>query len=248
MTSIKNVAIIMDGNGRWAKQRLRPRVWGHVRGSQKVREIVTSASELGLDSLTLYAFSTENWSRPTDEVTSLFKLLKKLLLNEKKTILKQNIQFNVIGNYKVLDTEVVLLIEELIDLSKENTGLKFSLAINYGGRSEIVDSVNKFLKNNNTREITEEDISNNLYNPNLGEIDLLIRTSGDQRVSNFLLWQICYSEFFFTKTKWPDFSKQEFEEIVRSVSERERRFGGTSSDATLKLSKIQADTNLKIMS
>jgi undecaprenyl diphosphate synthase len=248
MNSIKNVAIIMDGNGRWAKQRLRPRVWGHVRGSQKVREIVTSASELGLESLTLYAFSTENWSRPTDEVTSLFKLLKKLLLNEKKTILKQNIQFNVIGNYKVLDTEVVLLIEELRELSRHNTGLKFSLAINYGGRSEIVDSVNKFLKKSNTREITEEDISNNLYNPNLGEIDLLIRTSGDQRVSNFLLWQICYSEFFFTKTKWPDFSKKEFEEIISSVSERERRFGGTSGDATLTSNKIQANSNLKIMS
>jgi undecaprenyl diphosphate synthase len=248
MNSIKNVAIIMDGNGRWAKQRLRPRVWGHVRGSQKVREIVTSASELGLESLTLYAFSTENWSRPTDEVTSLFKLLKKLLLNEKKTILKQNIQFNVIGNYKVLDTEVVLLIEELRELSRHNTGLKFSLAINYGGRSEIVDSVNKFLKKSNTREITEEDISNNLYNPNLGEIDLLIRTSGDQRVSNFLLWQICYSEFFFTKTKWPDFSNKEFEEIISSVSERERRFGGTSGDATLTSNKIQANSNLKIMS
>jgi undecaprenyl diphosphate synthase len=248
MNSIKNVAIIMDGNGRWAKQRLRPRVWGHVRGSQKVREIVTSASELGLESLTLYAFSTENWSRPTDEVTSLFKLLKKLLLNEKKTILKQNIQFNVIGNYKVLDTEVVLLIEELRELSRHNTGLKFSLAINYGGRSEIVDSVNKFLKKSNIREITEEDISNNLYNPNLGEIDLLIRTSGDQRVSNFLLWQICYSEFFFTKTKWPDFSKKEFEEIISSVSERERRFGGTSGDATLTSNKRQANSNLKIMS
>ena len=207
MNSIKHVAIIMDGNGRWAKNRMRPRVWGHVRGAQKVREIVTSASKINLESLTLYAFSTENWSRPTDEVTSLFKLLEKLLVKERKTILTQNIKFDVIGNYKILDTKVVKLIDDLIRDSSKNTGMKFSLAINYGGRAEIVDAVNSILKKNATREITEEDITDNLYNPNLSDVDLLIRTSGDQRISNFLLWQVCYSEFYFTKTKWPDFKK-----------------------------------------
>lgn len=248
MNSIKHVAIIMDGNGRWAKNRMRPRVWGHVRGAQKVREIVTSASKINLESLTLYAFSTENWSRPTDEVTSLFKLLEKLLVKERKTILTQNIKFDVIGNYKILDTKVVKLIDDLIRDSSKNTGMKFSLAINYGGRAEIVDAVNSILKKNATREITEEDITDNLYNPNLSDVDLLIRTSGDQRISNFLLWQVCYSEFYFTKTKWPDFNAKEFEQIITEVGQRERRFGGTQQNSTLLENKEKASSNLKLMS
>lgn len=226
MSSLKNVAIIMDGNGRWAKERRRPRVWGHVRGAEVVREIVTTAAKSDLESLTLYAFSTENWTRPTDEITSLFKLLKKFLKREQKTILENNIQFDVIGNYKVLDSSIVELIEHLKYNSRTNTGLRLSLAVNYGGRAEIVDAVNSFLKENPGRELTEDDISNYLYNPKLQDIDLLIRTSGDQRVSNFLLWQMSYSEFHFTETKWPDFSKEEFLEILEATSTRERRFGG----------------------
>lgn len=228
----------MDGNGRWAKERQRPRVWGHVRGAQVVREIVTTAAESDLESLTLYAFSTENWSRPTSEVTSLFKLLKKFLMKERKTILKNNIQFDVIGNYRVLDSTIVEMIDEIKFNSQKNTGLKLSLAINYGGRAEIVDAVNRFLKDNPTRELNEKDISDYLYNPEIPDIDLLIRTSGDQRISNFLLWQLSYSEMYFTKTKWPEFSKEEFIEILKETSERERRFGGIKEDEEESKSKI----------
>lgn len=224
--SIKNVAIIMDGNGRWAQMRHRPRVWGHIRGSRKVTEIVTMASKIGLSSLTLYAFSTENWSRPSGEVNTLFKILKKFLRREREVILKNNIKFDVIGNYQVLDSEVVELIDELKEVSRGNSGLNLNLAVNYGGRAEIVDAVNTFLKTSSAREITEEDIVNNLYNPRIQNIDLMIRTAGDIRISNFLLWQISYSELFFTETKWPDFSGEEFKQIIEYASTRERRYGG----------------------
>lgn len=237
----------MDGNGRWAKQRFRPRVWGHVRGAQRVSEIVTAASDLNLNSVTMYAFSTENWSRPTDEVTNLFKLLRKFLQKEKKNIIEKNIQFDVIGNYKILDSKIVNLIEEIKDESAANTGLKFFLAINYGGRAEIVDAVNKFLRENPLRELNESDITDNLYNSSNAEVDLLIRTSGDQRVSNFLLWQLCYSEFYFTDTKWPDFTADEFKKIILDVSNRERRFGGVNKSGSLKSQKLLAKANQKTM-
>ena len=159
MSSIKHVAIIMDGNGRWAKERGRPRVWGHVRGSNRVLDIVVCAANLGLESLTLYAFSTENWSRPKEEVVSLFKLLRKFLRKEKDNLIKNNIRFNVIGNYRVLDNKIVEVVDEIIEETRSNTGLNLSLAINYGGRTEIVDAVNDFLKVNRQKEITEEDIA-----------------------------------------------------------------------------------------
>ena len=248
MSSIKHVAIIMDGNGRWAKERKRPRVWGHVRGSNRVTDIVTAASKMGLESLTLYAFSTENWSRPTDEVKNIFKLLKKFLKKEKANILKNNISFNVIGNYKVLDSQIVNLIEDLKEASSENNGLRLSVAINYGGRSEIVDAVNSFLQKNNTKEITEDDITSHLYDSKIKNIDLLIRTSGDQRISNFLLWEVCYSEFYFTDTKWPDFSVSEFEKIIHSVSSRERRFGGLKNAQSLDETKHLAKNGPKVLS
>ncbi len=239
MSAIKNVAIIMDGNGRWAREKNRPRVWGHIRGSNRVTEVVQEAIRLNLDSLTLYAFSTENWTRPTDEITNLFKILKKFLIKESATIIKNNIRFEVIGNYKVLDSTIVEIIESLEKKTKLNTGMNLSLAINYGGKAEIVDAVNKFIKANPNREITESDITENLYSETVSNIDLLIRTAGDTRVSNFLLWQISYAEFFFTGTKWPDFSKDEFRSIIQKVSTRERRFGG------LKTAKsIPTETNL----
>jgi undecaprenyl diphosphate synthase len=248
-SSIKHVAIIMDGNGRWAKMRQRPRVWGHVKGSNNVTEIVKESAKMGLESLTLYAFSTENWSRPQDEVTNLFKLLKKFLIKERKNLIKNNIRFNVIGNYKVLDSKIVQEIETSKKLTANNTGLSLSLAINYGGRAEIIDAVNDFLKDNRAqREVTEEDINKYLYNPELKNIDLLIRTAGDQRVSNFLLWQISYAEMYFTDTKWPDFTTQEFREIIASTEARERRFGGIENTNTLEKNKYLADQNLKILS
>jgi undecaprenyl diphosphate synthase len=229
MASIKHVAIIMDGNGRWAKERHRPRVWGHIRGSQRVSDIVTTACELNLESLTMYAFSTENWSRPKDEISSLFKILKKFLKKERNAIIKNNIKFDVIGNYHVLNSDVVNMVESLKEETSTNTGLNLSLAINYGGRAEIVNAVNEFLKESNSREMTESDISNHLYNPNIKNIDLVIRTADEQRVSNFLLWELCYAEFFFSETKWPEFGKEEFIQIINKVSSRERRFGNVSS-------------------
>lgn len=226
MSSIKHVAIIMDGNGRWAKERGRPRVWGHVRGSNRVLDIVVCAANLGLESLTLYAFSTENWSRPKEEVVSLFKLLRKFLRKEKDNLIKNNIRFNVIGNYRVLDNKIVEVVDEIIEETRSNTGLNLSLAINYGGRTEIVDAVNDFLKVNRQKEITEEDISHHLYNNKVSDIDLVIRTAGEHRVSNFLLWQLSYAEFYFSDIKWPDFTPNQFIEILEHVSGRERRFGG----------------------
>ena len=234
-SSIKNVAIIMDGNGRWAKERRRPRIWGHIRGSRKVTEIVTKACELNLESLTLYAFSTENWSRPTDEVSNLFKILKKFLLKEKSTILKNNIRFSVVGNYRVLETELVEIIDSLQDISAENTGMKLNLAVNYGGRAEIIDAVNSYVRENPGKAVREEDISQNLYDNSVVDIDLMIRTAGDKRISNFLLWQTCYAEFYFSNTQWPEFTAFELEEIINSVSTRERRFGGVLDDSTLKV-------------
>ncbi|MBT4791030.1 MAG: di-trans,poly-cis-decaprenylcistransferase, partial [Halobacteriovoraceae bacterium] len=231
-----------------AKQRFRPRIWGHVRGANRVSAIVDEAARLGLESLTLYTFSTENWSRPTDEITNLFKILKKFLQKEKKNLIKNNIKFDVIGNYRVLDTKIVQIIDDIKYKTEKNTGLNLSLAINYGGRAEIVDAVNVFFKENRTREITEKDITEYLYNTNLTNIDLLIRTAGDTRISNFLLWQISYAELFFTETKWPEFTVDEFRQILQSVSGKERKFGSIENDTSLSHSKEKAQHNLKILS
>ncbi len=235
--SIQHVAIIMDGNGRWANQRFRPRVWGHIRGSKIVNNIVESASNKGLKALTLYAFSTENWSRPNEEVSTLFKLLKKFLLKERESIKKNNIQFRVIGDISKLNAETQRLISDVESESAQATGLKLSFAFSYGGRTEIVDAVNKFSKNNPNKEITEEDIQKNLYRPDVGDVDLMIRTGGDQRISNFLLWEMSYAELFFTQTKWPDFKVSEFESIIEKVSTRDRRFGSLDNKGSLEQSK-----------
>lgn len=223
--AINHVAIIMDGNGRWAKEKFRPRVWGHIRGSNIVTSIVEKASDINLDALTLYAFSTENWSRPEKEVSTLFKLLKKFLIRERDSIKRNNIQFQVIGNIQGLNKETQNLIKELENESKENTGLKLSFAFSYGGRAEIVDSVNTFIRKNPNCEITEESLESYLYRPDTGNVDLMIRTGGDKRISNYLLWQMSYAELFFTDTKWPDFTTIEFEKIINQVSCRDRRFG-----------------------
>ncbi len=225
MSEIKHVAIIMDGNGRWANERYHPRIWGHVRGSSIVSDIVERASDLGLKALTLYAFSTENWSRPSEEVSSLFKLLKKFLIKEKKRIIANKIQFKIIGDISKLPNDTIQLINELTIETKDNSGLKLNFAFGYGSRKEIVDAVNNFISKNPGELISENILENNLYNPSAGDVDLLIRTGGDTRISNFLLWQISYAELYFTNTKWPDFTPDEFEKIMSSVSNRERRFG-----------------------
>lgn len=242
--SIKHVAIIMDGNGRWAKQRFRPRVWGHIRGSNVVSSIVESASNMQLNALTLYAFSTENWSRPKEEVTTLFKLLYKFLKKERNNIKRNNIQFKVIGNISKLESHVQELINDVESESKDATGLKLSFAFSYGGRQEILDSVNKFIKENPGIEITEDNLNQNLYRPEIGDVDLMIRTAGDQRISNFLLWQASYAELYFTDTKWPDFSAKQFEKIVQEVSEHDRRFGSLDNKGSLNKTKKLVNENL----
>ncbi|MDC1174129.1 polyprenyl diphosphate synthase [Bacteriovoracaceae bacterium] len=246
-SKIKHVAIIMDGNGRWANGRSHPRVWGHVRGSSVVSNIVEEADNVGVESLTLYAFSTENWSRPLPEVTTLFKLLKKFLLRERKKIIKNNIQFRVMGDTTNLPEDTKKLINDLTNETENFKGLKLTFAFGYGGRQEIVDAVNSFTKSNPGKMITEEDMSNHLYCPVLGDVDLLIRTGGDQRISNFLLWQMAYAELYFTNTKWPDFTRKEFRQILQNVCSRERRFGQVCESVSLYETSSMADKNKKIL-
>lgn len=244
-TKIKHIAIIMDGNGRWAQNRCRPRVWGHVRGSSVVSQIVEEADDLGLKALTLYAFSTENWSRPQREVLTLFNLLKKFLQKEKQRIIRNKIKFKVIGDISNLPQATKNLVSSLEEETAGNSGLKLTFAFGYGGRTEIVSAVNKLIQSNPGVEISEEQLSNSLHAPELGDVDLLIRTGGDQRISNFLLWQIAYAELFFTSTKWPEFTREEFRGIVYQVAGRERRFGHVESLDSLseshKIAKVNKD-------
>jgi undecaprenyl diphosphate synthase len=241
---IKHVAIIMDGNGRWAKQRFRPRIWGHIRGSSIVGSIVEAASDLELQALTLYAFSTENWSRPEDEIRSLFKLLHKFLKKESVNIIKNNIQFKVVGNIEPLDSNLKALITDIENKSAKASGLKLSFAFNYGGRQEILDAVNKHIQLKPGIAITEIDMNKLLYRPEVGEVDLMIRTAGDQRISNFLLWQMAYAELYFTTVKWPDFTNIMFKKIIEEVEKRDRRFGGLDNSGNLQASQEVAKINL----
>lgn len=243
MSAIKHVAIIMDGNGRWAKKRYRPRIWGHVRGSGVVSDIVKASDDIGLEALTMYAFSTENWSRPLEEVSSLFKLLKKFLIKEKAKILANNIRFKVIGEIQTLPVETVSLIAEMEELTKNATGLKLTFAFNYGGRAEILRAVNTYYMNQPGRLMTEADLNNLMYRPETGDVDLMIRTGGEQRISNFLIWQMAYAEMYFTPTKWPDFTPSEFKKIIEHVSNRERRFGNVCGQDALEDSIEKAETN-----
>ncbi len=245
--SINHVAIIMDGNGRWAKMRSHERVWGHIRGSGVVADIVEEADDLGIKALTMYAFSSENWCRPQAEVKVLFRLLHKFLIKERARILKNNIRFKIMGDISNLPIDTKELINQLEFDTKSNEGLKLTFAFGYGGRDEILKAMNKFIQENPGREITEEELAKKLMVPDLGDVDLLIRTGGDQRVSNFLLWQIAYAEFFFTPTKWPDFTTLEFREIIEKVSRRERRFGNVSTSQNLKDSVEKAKINKSLI-
>lgn len=243
MSNLKHVAIIMDGNGRWAKSRFHPRVWGHVRGSAVVSNIVEEADNLGIKALTLYTFSTENFSRPIDEVKTLFKLLKKFLLKEKPRIIKNQIKFRVIGDTSSLPQDTRELINRIENETKNFKGLNLNFAFGYGARNEIVNSINVFIKNNPEKLITEKDLEKALYNPEAGDVDLLIRTGGDFRISNFLLWQSAYAELYFTSTPWPDFTVTEFRTIISNVRNRERRFG-TIGNADFGQAKNKADINI----
>lgn len=227
----KHVAIIMDGNGRWAEKRGLSRIEGHKRGVERVDEIVEEASRIGIKYLTLFAFSTENWKRPEYEVSFLMDLLKLYLETKKEKMLKNNIRFNVMGRIDGLPADVREKIEEVLEATKECDGLVLTLALNYGGRAEIVDAVRKLIKrlsDNGLKpeEVDEEIFSRFLYCPWLPEPDLLIRTSGEQRISNFMLWQLAYTELYFTPVLWPDFTREEFLRAIEDYKRRERRFGG----------------------
>lgn len=219
-----HIAIIMDGNGRWAKERGMPRTYGHKAGADTLRKILTSCGELGIKYLTVYAFSTENWKRAKEEVDTLMFLFKTYLKNEKKLLMKNNVKFLVSGRKEGVSKDLLAEIDKLEEATKGNTGITLNIAFNYGGRAELVDAIKEIVKNNE-KEITEETVEKYLYNQ-LPDPELLIRTSGEMRISNFLLWQIAYSEIYVTDTYWPDFNKDELIKAIESYQKRDRRFGG----------------------
>jgi len=225
-----HVAIIMDGNGRWAKKRMLNRVKGHEQGADIVRMVVRTSRELGIDVLTLYAFSTENWQRPEIEVSALMSLLKRFLKSEKKDMLKHNIRLNAIGEVERLPNSVNAILKETMQVTENNTGMVLNLALSYGARSEIVRMVQHLSETVaegklRPEAIDEEMVSAHLYTRNIPDPDLLIRTSGEMRISNFLLWQIAYAEIYITDTLWPDFTKVEYLQILKDYQGRDRRFG-----------------------
>lgn len=229
----KHLAIIMDGNGRWAKQKGMLRVFGHENGTKSVRTTVETCARLGIENLTLYAFSTENWNRPKLEVDTLMKLLVSSLKKELDTFSKNNIRLNSIGNLDMLPKSVQKELLTVIEKTKNNTRMTLTLALSYGSREEILNAVKKIsdkVKNNiiSTESIDESIFNNHLYTHDLPDVDLVVRTSGEHRISNFLLWQIAYAEFYFTDVLWPDFSEENLYEAIISYQKRERRFGKTS--------------------
>ena len=229
----KHLAIIMDGNGRWAKQKGLLRAFGHENGTKSVRATVETCAKLGIDNLTLYAFSTENWNRPKLEVDTLMKLLINSLKNELKTLTENRIRLHAIGNLDLLPKSAQKELLEVIETTKKNTRMTLTLALSYGSREEIISAVKQIsdkVKNNiiSIDSIDESIINQHLYTRNLPEVDLLIRTSGEHRISNFLLWQIAYAELYFTPVLWPDFKEEDLYEAIISYQKRERRFGKTS--------------------
>lgn len=229
----KHLAIIMDGNGRWAKKQGLMRAFGHENGTKSVRTTVECCAKLGIENLTLYAFSTENWNRPKLEVDTLMKLLINSLKNELKTLVENNIKLNTIGNLEKLPKSAQKELLEVINKTKDNSRMTLTLALSYGSREELISAIKNIsskVKNNiiSIDAIDESIINQHLYTQNLPDVDLLIRTSGEHRISNFLLWQIAYAELYFTDVLWPDFTEQNLYEAIISYQKRERRFGKTS--------------------
>ena len=224
-----HVAIILDGNGRWAKSKGMPRNYGHVQGAKTVEVICEEAYKMGINYLTVYAFSTENWNRPKDEVDALMKLLRNYMKTCLKTAAKNNMCVRIIGDKSRLDDDIRERIEELEKATLNNTGLHFTIAINYGGRDEIIRAVKRLtgdkMEGKLGGEITEELLGSYLDTAGLPDPDLLIRTCNEQRISNFLLWQLAYTEFYFTSVAWPDFSKEELQKAVQAYNQRDRRYG-----------------------
>ena len=237
MTNMKipnHVAVILDGNGRWAKKRLMPRNYGHMQGAKTVEKICTEAWNMGIKYLTVYAFSTENWKRPAEEVEALMKLLTKYLDDFKKRSESEDMRLRVIGDKTGLDDEIRAKIAEIEEITKDNQGLNFTIAINYGSRDEMVRAMKKVALDVKEGKVLPEDISEDMFENYLDTIgipdpDLLIRTSGEQRLSNYLLWQLAYTEFYFTDVLWPDFSRKDLEDAVIAYNKRDRRFGKIST-------------------
>jgi undecaprenyl diphosphate synthase len=243
-----HIAIIMDGNGRWAKQRNMPRVAGHQAGIDPVRSAVETCARLGLGALTLYAFSVENWKRPRHEIETLWRLLRYYLRREMPNLMENNIRLFAIGRLEALPRQVREELQAAARETENNTGLRVNLAINYGGRAEIVDAVNRIVDRARAEgrldslEIDEQTLSAHLYTAHVPDPDLLIRTSGEMRVSNFLLWQIAYAELYVTETLWPDFTRTDLLRAILDYQKRDRRFGGVKSDASA--AGVPADESL----
>jgi undecaprenyl diphosphate synthase len=226
----RHIAIIMDGNGRWAQARKLPRVLGHREGAFRVKDIVNACNDLGVGFLTLYAFSTENWSRPKSEVDMLMRYFEDFLSREMARMHKDNIRFKVIGRREPLPQRVLAQMRKAVEKTRDNTGLTLVLALNYGSRQEIVDGIRKFAEafkkgKAELEDIGEDNFGEYLYTAGIPDPDLLIRTSGEVRLSNFLLWQLSYAEMYFTKKFWPDFRKKDLEEAIEEYHKRHRKFG-----------------------
>ena len=225
-----HVAVILDGNGRWAKSKGLPRKMGHVQGGKNVEDMLYVADELGIKYFTVYAFSTENWKRSEDEVNALMALLRSYLMSGFRKAANNNVRIRIIGDKTALAQDIQDTIQKLEEDSKENTGLQFQIAINYGGRDEMIRMMKKMCESAkcgeiSVEDITEEYVSNHLDTQGIPDPDLLIRTSGEQRISNFLLWQLAYTEFYFADCHWPDFNKEELLKAIESYNARDRRFG-----------------------
>ncbi len=226
-----HVAVIMDGNGRWAKQHGVPRLSGHKAGMEALKKIVRRSGELGIDYLTVYAFSTENWKRSEEEVGGIFRILVYYMEREIRELHQENVKVNILGDYSIIPDAARKAVEDAMEKTKDNTGLQFNIALNYGGRDEILRAVKKLageVRNGDRdpEDLKEEDISAALYTGGMPDPDLIIRTSGELRLSNFLIWQSAYSEFYFTDILWPDFDEEAYEEALRAFTHRKRNFGG----------------------
>lgn len=235
-----HIAFIMDGNGRWAKKRFLPRVAGHRKGVQTIKTLTIRANEIGVKIVTLYAFSTENWGRPKDEVNFLMKLPKEFFDDFLPELIENNIRIDVIGDIDGLPTETKGILEDVLEQTKDCNGMVLNFAINYGSRQEITEAIKHIVDDIQSEKLSKEDISDTLVNKylmtapynELADPDLIIRTSGEQRLSNFLLWQAAYSEFYFTDTLWPDFTAESLDEAILAYNKRQRRFGKVDAESS----------------
>lgn len=236
----KHIAFIMDGNGRWAKKRFLPRVLGHRKGVQTIKNLTTRANEIGIKIVTLYAFSTENWGRPKDEVNFLMKLPKEFFDDFLPQLIENNIKINVMGDVSVLPQETRSILEEALDQTKDCSGMILNFAINYGSRQEIIGAIKHIIDDVQSDRLSADEITESIVNKylmtapynELADPDLIIRTSGEQRLSNFLLWQAAYSEFYFTDTLWPDFTAENLDEAIHNYNNRQRRFGKVDASSS----------------